>query len=277
MNRQSADADIPAGTILESNEEIRRAQEALRNQTGDASASPERPFRPTVRPPIAILTVLDDGATTGEVFRIRDDQFVIGRSEGDLKLPFDELLSSRHLAINRQIFKGNWRWVVTDLQSKNGVFFRVSKAPLAHNTEFLIGRGCYRFQIFQQTGPDTQAWNLASAPAPGTKAFQADLKTGTVTITEIVRGGTGARINLLKDSYTIGSSTKCDIVRSDDPFTNQEHATLTRSERGTWVVQNNGTRNGVWVRLPQISISRGGACEFQAGEQRFKLGFGNRK
>jgi len=83
-------------------------------------------------------------------------------------------------------------------------------------------------------------------------------------------------MSLTKDSYSIGTSGDCDIVRIDDSFTESNHATLTRSKKGTWVVQNNNAKNGVWVRLPQIGIDPNGKCEFQAGEQRFKLSFGAR-
>lgn len=269
--------DAPQGTVLESNEEIRRAQEALRGNRNSATHKQEQTFRPTIRPPVAMLTVYDDGMISGEEIRIRDDQYIVGRTEGDLKLAFDEMLSSRHFAINRHMVNEGWRWVVTDLQSKNGTFFRVSKAPLTHKSEFLVGRGCYKFQIHQQTGPDTQAWIGGKNSSPGTKVLQADVRPGTASISEMVRGGSGVRFNLLKESYAIGSNKNCDVVRADDPFTSPTHALLNRSERGTWMIQNNGTRNGVWLRLTQLGIAFGSTCEFQAGEQRFRLSFGVRK
>src|SRR4051794_27294332 len=60
-----------------------------------------QPFRPTLRPPMALLNVLDDGCDTGEVLRIRTASFVIGRIEGDLIIPHDEGISGRHAEINR--------------------------------------------------------------------------------------------------------------------------------------------------------------------------------
>ena len=221
-----------------------------------------------------MLTVCDDGRRDGEIIRIREEQFIVGRSEGDFQLAFDELLSSRHLAISRQLVKGHWRWVVTDLQSKNGVFFRVSKAPMAHNSEVLIGKGCYRFTLNQNNGPDTAEWS--GGQPSGTKALQSDQNPGVAIITEVVQGLNGTRIALTKDQYSIGSSASCDIVRTDDPFAESVHATLARSENGTWVAQNMNAKNGVWIRLPQISIGYKQKCEFQAGEQRFKLSFGGK-
>lgn len=270
------DAFNPPGTVLESDEEIRRVQQHLRSASTTEKTSKsldEKPFRPTLRPPVAILTVYDDGENRGESIRIRSDQFIIGRIEGDLRLNHDELLSSRHAAVTRQRVAGQWRWVVTDLQSRNGVFFRVSKAPLNQNSEFLIGGGCYKFHIIQKTEPETAAWNNAQAHGPTTKAYQPDLPAGTAAISEVVRGGTGTRISLVKEQYTIGRATTCDISRANDPFSAQVHAHLQRSEKGTWMIQNNGARNGVWLRLPQIVIPQGKNCDFQAGEQRFRLSF----
>lgn len=267
-------SENPPGTILESDDEIKKAQQQLRDQALRAESQPAKLFRPTTRPPVVQLTICDDGSATGEIIRIRDEQFIVGRTEGNLKLPFDDLLSSRHLAITRQTVKGSWRWVVTDLQSKNGVFFRVSKAPLSHNTEFLIGNGCYRYQLNQNAGPETAIWNGNEADAPATRELLANQSPGGSLLSEVVRGGSGQRISLAKETYTIGSHKSCDIVRFDDPFTESKHATLARSDKGTWVIQNNKAKNGVWIRLPQIGIDKDGKCEFQAGEQRFKLNFG---
>ena len=246
----------------------------MRNQHPTKATKPAKLYRPTVRSPVAVLTICDDGSAKGETVRLRDEQFIIGRSEGDLQLTFDELLSSRHLAISRQRVKGNWRWVVTDLQSKNGVFFRVSQAPMFHDSEVLIGKGCYRFQFNQNNGPDTADWS--GAKPTGTRALEADQNPGVATLTEVVHNSIGQRLALTKDSYLIGTASSCDIVRVDDPFSEPTHAKLARSENGTWVMQNQNARNGVWIRLPQISIGRKGKCEFQAGEQRFKLNFGGK-
>src|SRR5262249_13197262 len=49
------------------------------------------PYRPMKRPPLALLTVYDDGKTEGEVIRIRGSRFVIGRTDGNLHIPFDGL------------------------------------------------------------------------------------------------------------------------------------------------------------------------------------------
>ena len=107
------------------------------------------PFRPTARPPVAMLTVFDDGKTDGEIIRIRDHRFIIGRTEGDFCIPLDGRISARHLEITHQLVGGLHRWVVTDLQSTHGMFVRVSRTVLADKAEFLVGKGRYRFDAPQ--------------------------------------------------------------------------------------------------------------------------------
>src|SRR5262249_44092885 len=57
------------------------------------------PFKPTRRPPMALLCYLDDGSEDGEWFRMRTDRFVIGRTEGDVRIPHDGMISPRHAEI----------------------------------------------------------------------------------------------------------------------------------------------------------------------------------
>ena len=104
---------------------------------------------------MAVLTVFDDGKTDGEMIRIRDHRFIIGRTEGDLCIPLDGRMSARHVEITHQLVGGLHRWVVTDLQSTHGMFVRVSRTVLADKAEFLVGNGRYRFDApVTDAGPD---------------------------------------------------------------------------------------------------------------------------
>ncbi len=229
----TGDADLPPGTELESNEEIERARAEIRRQEASAAASKrgqgvreEQPYRPTVRPPMAILIMCDDGENSGEVFRLRGDRFIIGRTEGDLLIPDDEQVSSRHVALTRQVVSGETRWVVTDLQSRNGLFVRVGKAPLGHQSEVLIGSGRYRLDIMQQAVPETAAF-LPEYGNSTTRAFESNLPLGSEILTELSSRGTGARYILQQDHYWFGSDPDCEICRSEDPFVSGKHARFT--------------------------------------------------
>ena len=63
----------------------------------------EPSYRPLIRPLVPRLTLLDDGDLTGgETIRLREAVTVIGRTEGDIRLPHDPLVSGRHAEIVRE-------------------------------------------------------------------------------------------------------------------------------------------------------------------------------
>jgi len=242
-----------SGTLIETDEEIRQAISGLKGQ-----GQPESPptatipvatptpnkgpsatlYRPTIRPPVAVLTVCDDGKLDGEVIRIRDQRFVVGRTEGDLKIPIDGRISSRHVEITLQTVGGLHRWVVTDLQSTHGMFVRVSRTVLAERAEFLVGNGRYRFDSPQALADPavfgaTQGWD--GSPSP----FRPP------AVTELIGHEIGNRILLVKPEYWIGTDPTCSIYRPDDPFCEPRHVRLFRTPNGSWYAEHNRTQNGL--------------------------------
>lgn len=273
------------GTVFETDEDILR--ELLRSkadvelvakegQPAAASAKPPagaKPYRPTQRPPIALLIVLDDGKSEGEIVRLRTDRFVIGRSEGDFLIPHDQQISARHLEITRQRSGEKNRWVVTDLQSSNGLFVRVSRALLADKAEFLAGMGRYRFEAPSSNLPETVDALPADAPHGTTRALGTDAAMLLhPALVELMGGKVLSRLPLAKAEYWIGSDPACAICRSGDPFIEPRHIRLYREANGSWHAQNNKTANGLWLKVPQITVTE--SCSFQIGEQRFRLNAG---
>jgi hypothetical protein len=227
-------------------------------------------FRPTVRPPVAVLTVFDDGKTDGEMIRIRDHRFIIGRTEGDLCIPLDGRISARHLEITHQVVGGLHRWVVTDLQSTHGMFVRVSRTVLADKAEFLVGNGRYLFHA-----PYTDAGaTLDQAPNEAGFSGTHGLDEGASpyrppAVTELIGKDIGNRILLIKNEYWIGSDPSCAICRPDDPFCEPRHVRLYGGSKGGWHAEHPKTPNGLWLRMPQITVES--VAQFQIGEQRFQL------
>jgi len=265
--------------MIESDEEIRKVQAELRKRASapraDADQIIEKAYRPTTRVPVIALVACDDGKETGELFRIRRDQFMIGRTEGDFQLPHDEAVSSRHVAITRQKIGGERRVAVTDLQSRNGLYVRASKAPLPDGAEFLIGRGHYRIEIVRDCVPATADMQMGSAPQPfSTRLLEGNPVPGSVILSEIVNGRAETKIRLDNRRYMIGRDERSDITRPGDEFTAGQHALLTRSDKGTWVIENQKTLNGIWLKMSQVIVGEGKSCEFRIGEQRFRLKFG---
>ena len=234
--------------------------------------APAVPFRPTVRPPVAVLTVFDDGKTDGEVIRIRDHRFIIGRTEGDLCIPLDGRISARHVEITHQVVGGLHRWVVTDLQSTHGMFVRVSRTVLADKAEFLVGNGRYRFDAPQaDAGPTVDSRRRAKAASVQTHGWDEGASPfRPPAVTELIGSEIGNRMLLVKNEYWIGSDPSCPICRPDDPFCEPRHVRLYRGgSRGGWHAEHHKTHNGLWLRMPQITVES--MAQFQIGEQRFQL------
>jgi hypothetical protein len=53
------------------------------------------------------------------------------------------------------------------------------------------------------------------------------------------------------------------------PLVNSRHARSYRHAKNQWHVENNKSRNGLWVRIDQIPLTA--SCQFQLREQRFIL------
>ena len=221
-------------------------------------------------PPVPILTVFDDGKADGEVIRVRDPKFTIGRSEGHLRFPLDGRMSSRHVEITLQSVGGMNRWVVTDLQSTHGLFVRVSKIALHDKAEILVGNGRYRFDDNQPDAgvtADGAIDNSATGQTQGWSEGPGPFRPPALT--ELLGREIGNRVLLVRHEYWIGTDPGCPIGRADDPFCEPRHARLFRTSKGGWGVEHNKTQNGLWLRMPQITVD--GVVHFQAGEQRFRL------
>lgn len=229
------------------------------------------PWRPTVRPPVATLIVYEDGKTAGKAIPIRAAKFVIGRTEGDLRIPHDELISTRHVEITRQQVGGIFRWVLTDLQSLNGLFIRVTRTQLTDRTEILVGNGRYRFDA-----PDVEAGGTVDHLPGDVKSTGSTHNWGDgqpasrpPALTELLGDSIGNRIVLTRPEYWIGTDPACAICRPDDPFCEPRHCRVSRGSKGGWYAEHPRTLNGLWYRVPQVILDR--TAQFQIGEQRFRL------
>jgi|GEM_PF-92438 len=238
-----------------------------RGSQRDRPATPDQPFyRPTIRPPVPVLTILDDGSLEiGEDIRIRSPSVSIGRSGGDVVLQLDATISGQHAEIRRIDGESGPQWVLTDLKSINGTFVRVSSADIVESTIFIMGSRRYRLEGLpppsDEEGDDTSSnTNEAlSGPAIGSHPVLVDLN----------KRSNGIRHVLRTSSVTIGNASgACDIV-IDDPLLAPYHATICRNNEGEWQVFASQSCNGVWVNIDSIMLAP--LCYFQCGEQQFRF------
>jgi len=224
---------------------------------------------------MAILQIADDGQKTAEFARIRKASFVIGRTEGDVVIPHDSLISGRHAEIFRVDQEGKHRWFLRDLGSTNGTFVRVRESVLKAGSEFLISRRRFRF-VEPSPGEADCAAEADLPPVDITKTC--DWRTLKATrkaadrpsIVEMLHDGDGRRCPLAEDSHWIGRDPKRSLLAlADDPTVNLLHARIFRDRQGRWRIEDANSLNGVWLRVTEIALASQGA--FLIGEQLFVL------
>lgn len=223
------------------------------------AARQAEPFRPTARPPVATLTVFDDGQTEGEVVRVRGDRFRIGREEGEWLVPHDPQVAPVHAEVVRARAGDGYEWVLRDLSAADpgGMFVRVSRTLLTPGSVVQIGRTVYRL-----IGPDPDRTEPGgSAPPEAADPLRlVDAATGETVLTLPASPG---------GEYWVGHDPRCDVRPAGDPFIEARHARIFADPKGRWVVQHNKTLNGLWVRVREVAVRD--MCTFQLGEQRFRL------
>ena len=230
-------------------------------------------YRPTLRPPIALLQIHDDGSKSDETFRIRKSSCVIGRSEGDVQIEHDSLISGRHAEISRMLEDGKWKWYLNDLDSTNGTYARISKAILSDGMFLLIGAKRYRFDLGSATakstpdssanrGPSTQMW--PTAPEETVSGVRP-------TLVEVLSDTDGEAFTISSGGETwIGrDSSKVSIVL-DDAMVGSRHARIVQETDDSWSIEVTQTRNGLWVKI-NTKQELGSSASFQCGEQRFNF------
>jgi hypothetical protein len=148
---------------------------------------------------------------------------------------------------------------------------RVSGGILRDGQEVLIGGTGYRFESAAQAddpdeGPVIPGGASATRKWGGGSIAQlaAQMSPALVTLTP---DGDGRKYLLDQPDQWVGRDAAQASVVLDDPLVSPRHARIHRDAKGKWMIQNNKSLNGIWMRITEASLERGG--QFQCGEQRF--------
>jgi hypothetical protein len=222
-------------------------------------------FRPALRPPVPVLTVLDDGSMEqGEDIRLRRERLSIGRLSGDIQLPNDSAVSASHAEIRRTPWKGGFQWHLHDLESVNGTFVRCLRAVLHENAILILGSRRFRLRnplrprAVQPSVLETNHLDGRHIPETVWPVLaEASTKAGAV------------EVPLRSERLVIGRAGGGADVELDDPLLANVHATLKRMRDGSWMIASETTRNGIWVSVSAVALTS--YCFFRCGEQRFRF------
>jgi pSer/pThr/pTyr-binding forkhead associated (FHA) protein len=228
------------------------------------------PFHPLRRPPVALLTILDDYEDKeGEVRRIRGSSCVIGRREGDVIIPHDDAISGRHAELVRRGNDPFASWTLRDLGSSNGTFVRISKSVLAPDQELLIGARRYRFETAPTADEEPPAPAYAGTRKLAAPRLGDDGGRRFPMLLALDDPAGERRFRLNEAEHWVGRDANLCTIVIDDPMLSPRHARIFRDSHGRWHVENNRSLNGLWFRVTELPIGR--SCQFLCGEQRFSV------
>jgi len=229
------------------------------------AAGEAQEFRPVLRPPTPLLTVLDDGSMEdGEDVRVRQETLTIGRNSGDVRIPHDPAVSGVHAEIRRTPLRGGFQWHLHDLDSVNGTFAKCGEAVLSDDAIIILGSRRFRLKHVRtyNENPDVVHDNdLMSSDRISDDMFP--------VLAEASASPEALRFALRSDRLVIGRMGSGADIELDDPLLDDRHAELKRLQDGSWTITSEGTRNGIWVSISATLLAP--LCYFRCGEQRFRF------
>ncbi|MDP9035613.1 MAG: FHA domain-containing protein [Myxococcota bacterium] len=230
----------------------------------------------------------------------------IGRTEGEIVLAEDHHLSPRHARI---VVRGGAHFI-RDLESMNGIFFRIpfarvmrrssaaagdvsfleatrqispngsrdsatlesaSEQPLADQELFLIGQQVLRFEVVK---PANTAFGVASEG--GTLLFGTPAGPCFGRLSHRTLDGASSDVFCLRKGETVIGREAGDIVFADDPFVSRRHAVI-RVRQATaadqdrrFTIADLGSSNGTFVQVRDEVRLRHGD-HFRIGQQLFRF------
>lgn len=190
----------------------------------------------------AHLVVIGQDGKPGRQYPIVDDQTDIGRDEGNILLPSDPYVASRHARLTRR----NGRFFVRDLESVNGVYVRLrNQERLQHADLVLVGLEVLRFEIVSDAEK-----GLSPAVERGTQIFGSPSAARHMRLCQrTVEGVTRDVYYPTRDEAVLGRE-QGDIVFTNDPFMSRRHAAITRDpSTGTFSLRDLGSSNGTYLAI----------------------------
>lgn len=258
-----ADEDSQGSIGGQQNEQDSGSSFFRAEDVGEGNSWEGEVYRPVHRPKVPMLVVLDDGRNDrGEVVRLRKSSVVIGRSDADVCLPHDSLISKRHAELARTGEHADAYWQLRDLESANKTFVRCREVVLDPTIVMLIGSFFYRFKPFDGTGLKEGGGDhtVLALQLPGREVL-------CPVFEQQAEGGKTREFPLSSKKLTLGRPGFGNDISIDDPLLAERHAEIRQSKDGSWRMTPLPSRNGIWVSIHELRLGR--RCRFRCGEQEF--------
>ena len=210
------------------------------------------PFSGASSLPAGRLVVVGGDGQEGPSFPLVGDQVDIGRTEGAVVLADDKYMSPRHA----RLLRVDGAWHLRDLESTNGVFFRLREPHvLVDGDLLLLGVEVLRFELVMDA-----ELGLGPAVQHGTLVFGSPALPRPARLVQRTVEGVARDVYHLHRLETVIGRESGDIVFTDDPYMSRRHATIRRStSSGSITLVDLNSSNGTFVAIR-------GDCVLQDGD-----------
>ena len=190
------------------------------------------------------LVIVNPDGTDGEVYNIKDDLALIGRTDGDIVLLDDTYISEKHA----RLFKKEGEYIIEDLGSLNGVYYKVQDELDVNDGDFIrIGSQLLRISIKSDIIPDkifekiSGKINVWGSPTTGAKW----------SLMQILNDGSQGNVyQLPPGNDTVIGRQGTTISFPDDKFISGTHALL-RPLDDKVILKDLESTNGTYIRIKQ--------------------------
>lgn len=201
---------------------------------------------------VARIVIVHKDGSDGDAFPLPHTETDLGAHEGEILIPQDPYLCRRHARFQRI----NGGWQVTDLESVNGIYFRIRDAVTLQNADMIIiGQQVLRFETLRH-----EEMPLGPASQRGVLVFGTPEVARMARLVQYTTEGVGRNLQYLyRDETVLGRETG-DVVYPEDPFMSRKHAAIIidrGAQRPSWsgatphkfTLRDLESSNGTFVRI----------------------------
>jgi pSer/pThr/pTyr-binding forkhead associated (FHA) protein len=189
----------------------------------------------------ARLTLIrGENVIEGLTYSLSNSEHFAGRVDGNILFPNDAWMSPRHASF----FYSDGKLFVRDENSVNGIFVRIKQpVHLQPGDQFLCGEEVFELAATPKddSGPDEdQTYFYASPKRPS-----------PFRVVQILRGGAPGMVYCARENSIQIGRDESDMNFPDDVYMSANHAKVELSSDGKFLLIDNGSKNGTYIRVAQ--------------------------
>ena len=189
-----------------------------------------------VEEPVAVLQIINEDGSHGDRFELPVGQHLIGKDHGPDAFSEDPCLCPVHAQFS---FTGQ-RFEVTDLDSVNGLYFRIlDSVELSHGDQFRVGRQLLRLELYPDKDQDSDE-SVMSLGSPRGNAWG--------RLVRLTASGETSDAYVLSGLEQVMGREKGGVTFPGDGFVSGRHARVKKVGSRCYL-EDLGSSNGTFIRI----------------------------